>query len=582
MKWLNKLSASLLHGTFFILMLLSIFLYKERLFADSAYYFFHAINSSWFHIEADRITIALSQIFPLTAAWLGFPLKYLLVIYSLGHELFFYALFLLLLYQLKDKTAAVLFLLMHLIGQLHLFYIPFVEISYGAGLAIVFFSILRTDKWKDDKWLIFFLLVEWLVLFSHPENLYLIPVLLFFDFLNRGLIRRIHFASISIFFIGLGIKALNFSSYDQKKLGNSLSEPAEQISAGNYIGEVWEVYLQYYPELLLFFGLSIAFLSFQRKWKLLAFSTASLAFLLFLINKIEPTNTFYWYVEVVNTPVVFLVLFFFMFTTWEGLSTRIKEWAILGLLLMALLRITWIWSYGEPLRERTAQLERLVDYAQGLGHSKYLINEANYKKPYSEITWANPIEALLFSAIDGKEKTVSIITDQDLAYSNNKEQLNDSTFLFRKFNAEPLSFLNPRYFELKKEGYHLLNNSGFSAPYKEIAKSTAITPVLPLPLLLKHADTLLLRVQLKNESGAFIPSSVEEQVFLSYHWIKEDELFDWDGLRTPLEVDLIGNYQQDLFLATPAEKGSYQLQTDFLIEGKDWFGLSEKYKVIVH
>jgi len=584
MKWVNKLPIGLMHGVFFILMLLSVFLYKERLFADGAYYFFHLVNEGWFHIEADRITIALSQIFPLGAYYFGFPLKYLTVISSLGHELFFYGLFLLLLYKFKDKAAAICLLLIHLIGQLWLFYLPFNEISYGGALAIVFYALLRSNRWKDDKWLIIMLLVEWFVLFSHPENLYLIPVLLVLDYLNRGLIKSIHFPTLVVFLIGLLAKALNFSSYDQQKLGNSL-EGSEVVESGeNYTTEVFGVYQEFYPELILFFGSTIVFLLFKKQWNKLAYVITSVGILLLLINKIEATDTYYWYVEVVNTPVVFLVLLFFVFEVWERLPKVSKQLTTYLLLAICMCRVVWIWTYGEPLQQRTAQMERLVDYTQFLGDSKYKINSWNYEKEYSEITWANPIEALLFSAIDGKEKTVSIVTEEDFNYKENPRKLKDTSFLFRKFNVEPHEFLNPSFFQLKAELYHSLNNTGFTQEYKEMAKEISIKPISTKVMLLNSSDTFYLPVKISNRSQAFLPSSIDEQLFISYHWIKEgvEKVHQWDGMRTPLEVDVHGEYHQDIKLGTPAEKGTYFLQPDLVLEGRDWFGLVEKYKVIIH
>ncbi len=572
-----------MHGLFFILMLLSVFLYKERLFADSAYYFFHAMNKGWFHIEADRITIALSQIAPLTAYYLGLPLKYLMVIYSLGHELFFYILFLLLLYKLKDKAAAFALLLLHLIGQLWLFYLPFLEISYGATLAIVFYALLKSDKWKDDKWLILLLLIEWFVLFSHPENFYLIPVLLALDYLNRGFKKKIHGTTIAFFLVALLVKVLNFSDYDQQKLGNSLKPNEESINLSEYISDALGVYTSYYWEVLLLFVATLLFLLVKKEGKKLMLVSVSVLSLLFILHSLEDLSEFYWYAEVVNTPLVFLVLFFFVFEVWQRLEGKAKSILTIMLLLIGLFRLGWTWSYGEPLRKRTAQLENLVDYAQYLGHSKYEINTSNFEKEYSNVTWANPIESILFSALDGKEQTVSIATDEDLDYKKNRRELKKSSFLFRKFEVEPLTFLNPSLFQLKTERYHLLNNSGFSIPYKEMAPQIKISPIQKKSqaLLFNQNDTSSLKVKISNTSSVSLPSGLEEKIYIACHWYKDGELYEWDGMRTALEVDVWNEYTQEITIRIPAESGTYQLQPDIVLEGRDWMGIQGRYEVIV-
>ena len=94
-------------------MVMSVLLFKERLYADAAYYAFFTVNKGWFHIEHGRTVLALSQVLPLIGYYLGFPLKVLLVLWSFGHELFFYLLFLIILYPLKDRAGAFALLLVH-------------------------------------------------------------------------------------------------------------------------------------------------------------------------------------------------------------------------------------------------------------------------------------------------------------------------------------------------------------------------------------------------------------------------------------------------------------------------------------
>src|SRR5690606_12422773 len=149
---------------------MAVLLYKERLFADASYYAFHAINSGFFHVEHGRIVLALSQIIPLIGYYLHLPLQWLLVLSSVGHEVFYYSIFLILIYFIKDLRAALLLILVHLIGQLWLYYSPMLEICYGAALAVLFYSILSNEKYKNDFWLALLLLSQWFVMTSHLEN----------------------------------------------------------------------------------------------------------------------------------------------------------------------------------------------------------------------------------------------------------------------------------------------------------------------------------------------------------------------------------------------------------------------------
>ena len=197
MKGFASISNLFMHGIFILLMIMSVVLYKERMFADASYYLFHAINSQCFHVEHGRTVLALSQVFPIIGTWLHLPLKVVLVLGSLGHEFFYYGVFLTCLYLLKDKQAALAVIAVHVIGQLSLYWSPMLEICYGAALSLLFYSILQSNKWEDDKWLIFMLVVQWFAMMSHPENFLLIGVGIAYHFLQNGFQNRIH--------IGVGI-----------------------------------------------------------------------------------------------------------------------------------------------------------------------------------------------------------------------------------------------------------------------------------------------------------------------------------------------------------------------------------------
>ena len=220
-------------------------------------------------------------------------------------------------------------------------------------------------------------------------------------------------------------------------------------------------------------------------------------------------------------------------------------------------------------------MERNVDYLQSLGHSKYLANKENYQRKYSNVAWSNPIETLLYSAIDGKENCLSISNYDDYTHNRNFKILNDSNYIFRRFEIEDYSFLNPRFFKLNKEKYHTVNNGGFEKSYKELAKNIKIEMVdfnYSVP-----GDTSYLTVRIINENQEKIPSNLTEKIYLSYHWYKDNELFDWDGLRTPIEVDVYGQYEQDIEVHIPNEKGNYELVPDIVLEDRDWFMLGERY-----
>lgn len=583
MKAKNRLLEFALHGIFAVLFVMSVILYKERLFADSAYFFFHAINSGCFHVEHGRILLGLTQITPLIGYYLQLPLQFLLILNAVGHELFYYGVCLLLFYKLNDHAAALAVLVLHLMGQLWLFYVPTLEISYAAALAVLFYALLRNEKYKDEKWFILLLVIEWGILFAHPANLFFIPLILIYDMLKRGWHKVVHGSSWGFFAIAIVVRVLTLSSYDQKKVQGIDNSVSSNVFSLEYWSEVFDVFLTYYPDLLILTTILFVFLIWKKQFIELALFVLATIFFLLATSIVSPLNQFSFYIEVLLLTVVFVGVFFVLFSFWDKLKGTAKTVSLLLILSIVFFRIYWIWDFGQVFRDRMIQLERVVDYAQTLGGSKYMIDKENLQRSYSNVSWANPIEALLISAIDRKEHTLSLITNDDLEFENNQKRLSDSTFIFRRFEVENHSFLNEKYFQLDKEAYGFLNQASLSVINDEFIEKIKIEPYREgMNYTFSTLDTIHFPVRIINDNEEPLPSKMEGQIFLSYHWYKEGDLHEWDGFRTPIEVDVWHSHVQDIMLAIPKVKGSYELRFDVVIEGEMWFELEGRVKVIVN
>ena len=583
----SQLFAFLLHSAFAVLAVMAVVLFKERLYADASYYFFHAINSGTFHVEHGRIVLGISQLLPLIGYYLGLPLKYLMVLGSLGHEVFYYAICLFIFYKLKDQAGAITVLLIHVIGQLWLYYSPMLEICYGAALSVLFYSILKAERYKDDKWLIFLLLVQWFAMSSHPENYLLILFALFFDFLNRGLHKRVHLSCLILFVIAISVETLTFSSYELNHINATLNSSGGgnwlNLFNWDYTSRLVRMFILFFPEVLLFLFISLTLSLFKKRFLVAGLIVFSFSFLVLLINEKMIANEFGRYIESMYSPLVFITSLPLVYQLYQFLPTK-WTWAISALLFGIIgLRIFWIWDYGQPLQQRVNQLERIVDHVQYGSNTNFLINKANYERSYSNIAWSQSIESLLFSAMDGKEATVSVPTTEDFFYKENQKKLTDSMFIFRRFEIEPLDFLNPRFFNLKNKDYQFLNTGGSTDFSDSINEKIVVSLILPNePLSFKRDETVFQKVHLFNWSEIKIPSALEVKVFIACHWYKAGETYKWDGLRTPLEVDLIEDYIQDIQLAIPNEPGEYELVPDLVIEGERWIGLKNSYRVRVN
>jgi hypothetical protein len=77
-------------------------------------------------------------------------------------------------------------------------------------------------------------------------------------------------------------------------------------------------------------------------------------------------------------------------------------------------------------------------------------------------------------------------------------------------------------------------------------------------------------VAVRNNGNRAWPAS---QVFVSYHWLRDDRLIVWDGERTLLPRDLRAGSRAALAVrvATPFEPGSYVLRLTLVHELVAWF-----------
>src|SRR6186713_1977607 len=164
----SLLKTIILHGVFGLMLAMAWYFFKERLYADSAYYIFHSIDSGSFVTANQRIVLAISEIISLAVFYFGGNLHTILITWSVSHVLFYYLLFIIVYHVHRNESAGIAIILLQVIGQLWLYYSPMLEICYGAAFLVVFSVLLEEKKFTVHRW--FWLLVlEILVLTSHPE-----------------------------------------------------------------------------------------------------------------------------------------------------------------------------------------------------------------------------------------------------------------------------------------------------------------------------------------------------------------------------------------------------------------------------
>ena len=102
--------------------------------------------------------------------------------------------------------------------------------------------------------------------------------------------------------------------------------------------------------------------------------------------------------------------------------------------------------------------------------------------------------------------------------------------------------------------------------------------------VVKSSEKLTAIVEISNLSTEKVMSSIDRGVFLSYHWLRNGEMYFFEGERTVISVIPSGAKKQiKMVIPTPNEPGTYTLQIVMVQEQVAWFeNHNETISVIVN
>lgn len=569
----------LFHLLFLLLFVMAFIFYKERLLLDASLYFFKAINSAAFDLGNASLSMGFAQTIPLIAYYLGAKLQILMLLSSLGQVLIYYLLFLYLFYYLKDETSVILLFLLLFSGELS-YFIPHLEIQYGAAFGIVFYCSLKKENYVSDKQYALLIFWAFMLLNSHLINQLLFLFLLLWDVIDKGYQKRPHlplFVMLPIFLL------LEFSTMHQIEL-NTIADSL--INAPEYVFHlhfkvILKAILKYYPELFLALAATTALLFYRKLTAKACLLLATFVSIQILIHYLAQSNEM-----VLQTEIWFKTLYIIAFVPFlNELFTRSSiQWRgvlFLGFLLVCFVRTYLILDISSVMRDRTAQMQRLIAASQEREGSKFIYNEENIQKEYSIHFQSNILESLLLSAMHDKEKAVSLIGNSDYLYKNNENKLKMDNHLLSRLEVENDSNFNPRLFQLESGKYVSMNQVDLQYD-PQLLKDSVHLALWEEKRKFKRSDIHYLDIQIKNLSKHALPSKLSSNLRLSYHWYDENhEVVVWDGLRTPLEVDVKNEFYQHIAVQMPDSAGIYYLQPDIVVEGLLWLSNTEKYKIEV-
>lgn len=432
--------------------MLALYFAEERLFVDSGYYFFHTVNSSFFHIELQRYILVFPELFPLLGVWLGLPLKILIGLFSVGHVLFSTSIFMYCSFKLKQNWTLIPLLGIQVLLVFHGYFVPAFELYYGAALLVLLLACLIAGN--DALW--FLILLLFFILFSHP-NAYLLVIGAGFLFFGEGIKRKWLFSFLAVFVLMLLVKYFNAAEYEQAKAAvfksRLISGEWVNVLSLNYLKESFTAYLEYFILIAILAFTAIISALLKRKLKRVAYVIFGSIFFWLLANVglmgFEHSRYYEQAFVLLN---IFLLLAFALELKEISGKTRL---AFLVLFFLAL-----IWRGNEILDESihfSQRIEKMKKYcSENPDHAKLIL------PPYVGMNgldwnWSLPLESLIISSENGFRNTQSCISQEDYYFNGNNSRHDETKFILRKWEVETaFDFLNEKYFYLPNGSYQLI------------------------------------------------------------------------------------------------------------------------------
>jgi hypothetical protein len=267
----------------------------------------------------------------------------------------------------------------------------------------------------------------------------------------------------------------------------------------------------------------------------------------------------------------------FIFEVFGNTKKFIHILCIVVIVSIAIVRIIQILEAGEVFRERVVYIKSIATYCKTIKGDKLFINDNEDKNLSIPFGWSLPVESILYSSERGRDFTVSLITQSDLNFRDNKMNLNPGQFLFHQWAVCEVGYLNPHYFTLSNGLYKELemipiNMTSFGKNLKLSFHHSRINTF-------KTGETVYLPVIIKNLNDTPVSGDLQKKIKISYHWYKNKELIEWDGIRTPLKGYILKKSEQVMLIHTPDKSGRYRLVIEMLIEDEAWFGNNVEIEV---
>ena len=430
---------------------------RERLFLDTAYYFFHVVNEEAFRIEHQRVILAISQLLLWAGVKAHLSLYTLLVLYSITPILFTAVLLFICLYYFKNETGAWLLIFCNVCGTYFLYYSPMYEVCYATvGFAFLWF-LTEQKFYQTPLQILLYTLILCICLLGYPLiALGCGALLTYYWVANRKIPVRLFIIYAIVFALWLLVKTFLISDYEKSNVtvtatNDKVKEVVLMVFSLGYIWGTLKYLLFHY---LVPFGAMIAYIvwSWKRPQRTTAIWLAtSMAIILLIINLRAGGEglTHFIHNERSYLLIVPLCLIPFLFTLYPTLTNTVRL-AIVGVFVVACMAESLhTWQHSTYYTHRLQKINSLTAERLKQGCS---LSIADYHQLNPDLDdWSIGMEALIFSSMRGKGCVLSDSTGYQKVVT--EKPIDSQHFLIRLDEIMAKSELNPRYFSLDTGGY---------------------------------------------------------------------------------------------------------------------------------
>ncbi|MCB9306256.1 MAG: hypothetical protein H6565_06640 [Lewinellaceae bacterium] len=428
--------------------------YLERMaMLDMSFQTFHILRTGSLQIQSERFGAACTQVFPWLAQAAGLPLKGVLIAYSLGHVLYYFVIFTLIVRVMGQWKWGLVLLLLSTMMTTHTFY-WLSEMPQGLAFLVLVMAWLHLKGnlaaicWWEYPFLAFAIVTAF---YFHPMVLYAAMFCCLFFGLEKSHVcgrRALYALILGLFLLTAFVKykVLKLDWYDAMSLerAGAFSEQWPHWFDIQSNRDFLRWCLRDYYLIPLAVLLNTGFYLRRRIWwkALLVFLTPAAYVLLVNVPFYHGDNQFY--LENLYLP---LAIFSAVPLVFDVLPVLFPARFLTIIAILLAIRIAHIFLAHQSWTERLHWEQSFLTETARAHDRKLILSEQQVPMDKLIFSWGTSTEFLILSSLDGPDGARCILVDE---YPARFDSLRSRRELFLgEFRNYPFDEIPRRYFNLR-------------------------------------------------------------------------------------------------------------------------------------